>query len=51
MPYVIYADPPKKGWEFKKDYFPRKMHYLKDAINLKNYAIICGGRNVRIEKV
>ena len=53
--YLVHVDPPSKivnvGWDFKDDYFPRKIAYKKDAKVLAKEAESKGGKNVRIEKI
>jgi hypothetical protein len=55
MPYIVHATPPakenfKSGWDFRDGFFPRRTHYLKDALEYKAEAEKKGGTDVRIEK-
>ena len=53
--YLVHATSPfrggNKGWNFKHDYFPRKIQYKKDALELAREAKAKGGTNVKLEKV
>ena len=53
--YLVHATPPhplsNKGWDFRADYFPRKIRYKKDALALAQEAKSKGGSNVKLEKI
>ncbi len=39
------------GWDFRSDFFPRKLFYKKDAKELAEEAKKKGGKDISIEKV
>ena len=53
--YLVHATAPihseNKGWDFRGDFFPRKVYYKKDAKELAEEAKQKGGKDVRIEKI
>jgi hypothetical protein len=52
--YLVHAIAPRggiKGWDFRGDFFPRKVYYKKDALALAQEAKAKGGSGVKVEKV
>lgn len=39
------------GWDFRSDFFPRKLSYKKDAKELAEEAKKKGGKDISIEKI
>lgn len=54
MAWIVHAKAPfrggMKGWDFRADFFPRKVAYKKDALELAQEAKQKGGTDVRLEK-
>lgn len=49
--YLVSATPPKTGWTFPANYFPRKIRYKKEAEERAKEAEKQGGTNIKVEKV
>lgn len=51
--WVVNAKPGsiKGEWDFRHDFFPRKVAYKKDALELAEEARKKGGTSVTVEKV
>ena len=52
--YLVHAERPKSlinRWDFRGDFFPRKVAYKKDALELAREAKGKGGTSIRVEKV
>lgn len=49
--WIVYATPPKTGWPFKENYFPRTVKYKERAEQLVVQAKNHGATSVRMEKV
>lgn len=51
-PYVVQANAPTRyfsvGWDYPTGYFPRKVHYLKEAKKLADEAVRKGANSVCI---
>lgn len=52
--YLVHVERPKSlknKWDFRHDYFPRKIACKKEALELAREAKEKGGTSIRVEKV